>query len=566
MERSAAPLAARPPLSRVHRPSIRAAPAGDCASAVTSVASRAMNPTARRIRFAAALAFLACVTRTAPASPLQFVVPGDPVEAELRVLDLYAPGPERGGLKLPHLDAAPWQVIELLPDSAAAAATGRVAGPRGIAGRRIARALERDASVLGSAGRSTPRAFEGAWPDGTRAELSLGLEGERDVVRQDGANSSRFVDGSGVHARAALQADRWLAYSHLWFGELRGVRAYSDALVANSDIAASTDESSLSYSAPAWSAQLGHGRWSWGPGEEGSLMLSRTMPAVNGLMLHMRLAPLHADAFIFDATVEPGTGEQLAAHRLEWQPRDGVRLGLSESARYKAGGWQGVYLAGVIPYSVAQRLLDREHADSTGVLRNNVMLAADASVRVADGSRAYAEILIDDLHARAADVPNKYGGQAGWSGTGTVDGTRLTWDAEYTWLSRYVYTSFFGRSYVAQGQPLGFFTGPDARRLRARVTLDPDTDWQLALVASRTDHGSEGLNDPFVPGGPVPDVNQLAGTVERTRSLTASTRWWPASGVDLSLSAGRQWVDDAGNVAGAQTNAWTGSFAFRITR
>ncbi len=512
-----------------------------------------------------ALALLAAGAGGALAAPSQFVPVDDPIVAELRVLDLYAPGPERSTLRLPHLSAMPWQASELLA-GAGASTDSLPPGPRGYALRRVRRALDRDRGDGRGPGTSTPRLLQGAWPDGTRAELSLGLEGGADVAREGSTTTHEWRDGSGVHARIGVQVDRWLAYSHLWFGELKGVRAFSDALVANTDVAANTDESVLAYTAPAWSAMLGRDRWAWGPGEEGSLLLSRTAPSMNGLMLHVRVAPLHADAFVFNATVEPGTGEQLAAHRIEWQPADAVRLGLSESARYHAGGWQGVYLAGVIPYSLAQRLLDRDHPDTTGVLRNNVMVACDASVRVADGSRLHGELLVDDLHARTADVPNKYGGQLGWSGTGTIGRSRLTWSSEYTWLSRYVYTSFFGRSYVIQGQPIGFPTGPDARRLRARVTWDPSVDWQLGVVAARTEHGREGIDDPFVPGTPVPDVATLDGTVERTRTVDAGVRWWPAGGVDLSLTLGREWVANAGNVEGAQQRPWRGAFAFRLTR
>ena len=110
---------------------------------------------------------------------------------------------------------------------------------------------------------------------------------------------------------------------------------------------------------------------------------------------------------------------------------------------------------------------DQDTRTPDPALRNNVMLAGDASWRVADGTRVYGELLLDDLHARTADFPNKYGAQLGLAGTGDLHGTRLSWDVEWTMLSRYAYTSYFGRSYVAQDRPLGFPTGPDARRLRA---------------------------------------------------------------------------------------------------
>ena len=523
------------------------------------------SPAVRRTLLACAL--LIAGAGLAGASPDQLVPVDDAIVDELRVLDLYAPGRDRVPVALAHLGAGPWSVRELTQAALLQIPGAPLgAGPRAIAACRIMRVLGRDCGDGRGPAGVTPRTLQAQWPDGTRAELSLGVEGEAQFARAARASTHRWADGSGVHARLGLQADRWLIYSHVWFGELRGVRAFSDALVANTDLAASTDESYLLYSAPAWNAQLGRNRWAWGPGEAGSLLLSRTSPSVNGFMLHLRLAPLHADAFAFSATVDPGTGEQLAAHRLEWQPVDAVRLGVAEAARYHAGGWQGAYLSGVIPYAMVQRLLDRDHRDSTGALRNNVMVAADASVRIADGSRIYGELLVDDLHARTAQVPNKYGGQLGWSGTGAVGRARLSWSSETTWLSRYVYTSFFGRTYAAQGQPLGFPTGPGARRWRTRVTCDPAVDWQFGVVTARTEHGREGLFDPFLPGQPVPDVATLATPVERSRTVDATARWWPAGGVDLSVRLGREWLANAGNTTGAQTRSWRGALVFRLTR
>jgi hypothetical protein len=526
------------------------------------------TPPARRTRVRAAVAAAivlvgAIPARRTAAAPAQMIPPDDAIRAELRVLDLRAPAARGVRWRLPHLDAWPLQVRELSPAAGDSAGAVPAQGPDAIAARRVARALARD-GVEGP-GASTPRLLQRAWPDDQRLEVSAGLEGANDWADLRRPRS-RWRDGSGLHVRTGVQVDRWFAFSHLWFGELRGVGAFGDALVARTDVAASTDESGLVYSGRGWSAQLGRSRWQWGPGEEASLLLSGTSAPLNSLMLHARLDAVRADAFFLSATVEPGTGEQLAAHRLEWQPFEGVRVGASEAARYHAGGWQGVYLAGVIPYAVAQRLLDQEHHDPAGVLRNNVMVAFDASVRVADGSRVYGELLLDDLHARSAAFPNKYGAQAGLSGTGEALGTRLTWNAEYTWLSRFVYTSSFGRAYVAQGEPLGFPTGPGSRRFRTRVSCDPGVDWQLSAFASETERGAEGLADAYVPGTPVPDVTRLAGVVERERALEGELRWWPAGGVDLALRAGRVWVENAGHAAGVDAARWRGTLAFRLVR
>ena len=491
------------------------------------------------------------------ASPAQFLPVGDPLEAELRVLDLYEPAPTRPAL--PHLNSRPLQWIELRGDSS----WGTASGARGLALRRLERARARewaaDAHTIGA----TPRLLQRDWPDDLRVELSTGLEGAR---TWDG-RASDWADGSGVHVRTALRMERWLAYSHLYVGQLAGVRAFSDAVVYGTDLAAGTEESWLSYtSGTRWSAQIGRGRWHWGPGEEGSLLLSKTSAPLTGLMLHTRIEPWRADLFLFDATTQPGRGEQLAAHRLEWQPRSWARVGVAEAARYRSSGWQGLYLAGVIPYSVVQRLLDQDSPGTPEANRNNVMMSFDASVRVADGSRIYGELLLDDVHARTAQVPNKYGWQAGWDGASEIGEARVTWNAEYTWMSRWTYSSFYGRSHEAQGRPIGWFEGPGTRRLHLRATADPGRDLQCTLLASRTERGEESIDDAITPDTPPPSPASLAGVVERERTLEGELRWWPATGIDVSVRAGRAWLENAAHVADAEDARWRATFALRLVR
>ncbi|HEY6194476.1 MAG TPA: capsule assembly Wzi family protein, partial [Candidatus Eisenbacteria bacterium] len=496
-------------------------------------------PLSRR-RLAPALPWMLVVLVAAPATagPLEFVSPRDPLVAELRVLECYDLPADSGRFRLPHFSSLPLQRMELMGDGAP---IGRGSPVRTLVADRIERELQRDAVRAFSDARvrrSTPRAWQREWPGDERAELSVALEGGADATAEAGVHRSQWRDGTGVHARAGVQVDRWQALLHLTLGELHGASRFTDVLVSNTDLAAQTDEAYLVYSAGTrWDIAMGRQRFAWGPGEEGSLLLSRTAAPLTALYVHARLAALRADGFALHATTEPGRGEQLAAHRLEWQPASGLRVGLSEAARYHSENWQGVYLASVIPFALAQRLLQQD-GDTAGVNRNNIELAFDAAWRPADGTRVYGEVLLDDLHAKSGNFPNKYGWQVGMDGAWTHGFTRLSWNTEYTWLSRFVYTSFFGRAFTAQAAPIGFPTGPDARRLRTRWSWDPRLDWQLTGIATRTWKGENDLDEPFVPGSPLPDVATLAGIPEVTDDVTGIVRWWPASGVDLSLAAG----------------------------
>ena len=524
------------------------------------------GPGRRRWSLACALG-LVLAARPAQASPLEFVSPRDPLRAELRVLELYDQPADSGRFRLPHFHTWPLRRLELMGDGPPIGAGSAV---RTLVAERIERELQRDAVARFAserARRSTPRLVQREWPGGERLKFSAGVEGAAETERIDGGNDSRWRDGSGLHLRGSAQVDRWLLHSHLTLGHLEDAGRYTDVLLSGSDLALQTDESYIAYGAGTqWSVAMGRQRFAWGPGEEGSLLLSRTAAPLTALHLHARLGAVRADFPSLSATVDPATGEQLAAHRLEWQPTPGVRLGVAEAARYQSSGWQAVYVAGVIPYSLAQRL-QQQDGDSTGAgNRNNVLFALDASWRPADGTRVYGEFLVDDAHAKSADFPNKYAWQAGLDGAWTRGFSRLGWNTEYTWVSRYVYTSYYGRDHVAQGEPLGWFLGPDSRRLRARVTWDPRVDWQLSAVAARSWKGENDLDEPFVPGSPVPPVGELEGVAEVTDDVVGQLRWWPASGVDLSCALGWRRREDAGHVPGVRTHGVTAALAFRLVR
>ncbi len=486
--------------------------------------------------------------RPAAAASREYIPVGDPLEDELRVLDLLSARPLGGRLLLPHLGLRPLQRFEI---------QGRERAPetldvaRRISVTRLERALQRDAAAWFAPDprwRSTPRVLEAGGPGGQRLQLSLGAEGSALADTGD----LRFPTGAGVHARVGVQVDRWLFFSHLLVGQVDRARTFADPIVTGTDLVTYTDETYVGYDGAdgRWGMQFGRGRWHWGPGAEASLLLSKTSAPITGLSYQVHLTALHLDGSALSATLQQAAGEQLAAHRVEWQPADGLRLGITETARYKASAWQPLYAVGAIPYILVQRLLVQDEPDSTGALRNNIMLGVDAAWRLSEGTRVYGELLLDDLHTRTRENPNKYGWQLGWEGVGAIGSSRVTWGGELTRLTRYVYTSFFGRTYEAQGLPLGFPTGPDARRLSLRGTWDFGPDWQVLARAARTDKGENDLNEPFVPGSPSVRVESFEGVVERTREAEAGLRWWPASGVDLSALAGYRWVSNEGHVAG----------------
>jgi len=516
---------------------------------------------------AAALAIVSMlgVAHAALASPLEYLPVGDPLEAELRALDILGPLTPGHPLRLPRTDSRPLQRFEI--DSLPPAGEAFDLAHR-ISLERIARVQARDAGPgAAPVPGMTPRFYQRRYADGAGLEFSVGAEGSARFAER----GVHYASGTGLHTRLALETDRWLAYTHLVAGHQDSARAFADPISQKTDIIVHTEETYLGYSGAdgRWGVQFGRSRWHWGPGEEGSLMLSKTSAALTGLAFHVRIEPLHADGTALSATLKGGGGEQLAAHRLEWQPFDRLRIGLSESARYHSAAWQPLYLMGVVPYILVQRLQVQDEPESTLALRNNVMVGGDVAWRVAPGTRVYAEVLADDLHlTKSITFPNKYAYQLGWEGVGTVHGTRFVWGGEYTRVTRYVYTSFYGRDFVAQGRPLGFPVAPDAARMRVRIACDLSPSWQLATVATRTRKGENTLAEAYVavPGAPIVDASTFEGIVEETRELEGRARWWPRGGVDVAVTAGYRWVDDAGHVAGARLREAQGTLALQLVR
>ena len=503
------------------------------------------------------------VGRPAGANPYDNIAVGDPIESELRILDLFDSRSLEGRFRLPHLHSRPLQYIELQGLGQPLQQPDPV---RAVAFARIERALGRNRSPLfwpHDRYGSTPWLFESS-SEKTQLEISAGAEGRGE--REEG--SAHLASGSGFHGRIGLGLDRLLAYSHYVVGRFDNARRFADPIIPNNDITVLTEESYPSYTEERgqWGMQFGRNRWHWGPGEEGSLVLSRTSPALTGITFRAHHQALRADGIALNATLGASAGEQLAAHRIEWQLTDGLRLGLSEAARYKAPGWRALYVIGIIPYVLVQRLEAESEPDSQVALRNNVVMSIDASWRIADGTRVYGEALLDDLHTNNTRTPNKFGYQLGWEGAGLLGDTRLTWGGEWTRLSRYVYTSFFGRDYVTQGRPIGFPTGPDSRRMRLRFGWDPDADWTVFAHATQDDKCENDISEPFVPGSGSISASRFEGIVTTTQEAELGARWWPASGVYVSVSGGYRSIRNDAHVLGRRRHTAVAALEARLSR
>ena len=107
---------------------------------------------------------------------------------------------------------------------------------------------------------------------------------------------------------------------------------------------------------------------------------------------------------------------------------------------------------------------------------------------------------------------------------------------------------------------------PDVRRLRLRAAWDPNPDWQVGLVATHSDKGENTLDEPFQPGSPRVNSSIFEGIAETTRDAELGVRWWPASGVNVAISGGYRWVDNADHVPLAKRRTALGSLELKLSR
>ena len=197
---------------------------------------------------------------------------------------------------------------------------------------------------------------------------------------------------------------------------------------------------------------------------------------------------------------------------------------------------------------------------------HNVLFGFDVAWRVAPGTRVYGEAALDDLHARTNDNPTST--RIRWAGKRRRGrGRGLTWGAEYTRLTRFVYTVVLGRDFESHDRPLGFPTGPDSRRVRAHGAWDLSTEWQIAAGGRPHRSGENDLDEPFLPGSPAVGTHNFRGRGGRNprarsgRSLLADVGRRPQPVRRLTAGSTMR-----AHVPGARSRGATGALSVRLVR
>jgi hypothetical protein len=282
----------------------------------------------------------------------------------------------------------------------------------------------------------------------------------------------------------------------------------------------------------------------WGPGLNDNLLLSGNSPSFdqlrlrvkpsNVLILNYLVGRLHSWPEIVDSMYQTSEGwmrfalepKWLAAHRLDYFPREWLDLSISEAIVWGERGLDPAYL------NPLNFMYSAQHDNGD---RDNVMMSADFSARLWNSGKLYGSLLIDDLKTSMIGkgwAGNKLGWQFGlwWSKTGINDMDILL---EYARLEPYVYSHFFPvNKYSTWNSSLGLNMPPNSDRFGTTVTYRPIRNLAFKLSLDHLRHGTLGgdIDNP-IPAQGSGKVYFLSGQQTEWNKTRFSISWEPKPAV-----------------------------------
>ena len=338
--------------------------------------------------------------------------------------------------------------------------------------------------------------------------------------------------------------------------EVIGRRRFADALIAGTDFILHADEITVSARLGSARLRLGRDRHHWGPGVSGSLLLSEAAEPLNFVEYQLRLGSRFRFLAITgvsdrhtaqtntadeEVLANPARQRYVAAHRLLWNITDRFTLGLSEGARYQSDGPNVLYLTGILPYTLVERLdqQDETSRETEDFLRNNVLWYVDAAWRPGRDWMLYGELLADDIATESSEKPNRGGYLLGARHAPRWRGWDWLWSAEYARVANYVYSVYYQElcqcDWEHQDAPLGYAWGPDVELWTVRGSVSPTPRWRATLWVTGVRKGAGAIGSAWFPEGSGcdPDANpdcgdvdawELSAPVHRTTTVGAKLR------------------------------------------
>ena len=269
-------------------------------------------------------------------------------------------------------------------------------------------------------------------------------------------------------------------------------------------------EASIQYRHSGVSVLFGKVKNLWGPGYSGSLCLSDQPTAYTQFRFKFNLGPFqftslqgkllqepkivtNIDSTIYGEARREYADKFMAAHRLEFTPNRFLQLGFYEVIIYGERGMDIDYL---------NPLIFLRPVEHYGRDRDNAFLGIDAKLLLPFRSKAYGELLIDDLKTSKLGTGNIHNKLGYLAGIKTVDLMGLTdWNlqAEYIRLSPYLYTHKFPVNVAQQnGYNLGYPVPPNSEVIFIQVEKQLRRELKAALSFRNHRHGGNVMSEQRV--------------------------------------------------------------------
>ncbi len=401
---------------------------------------------------------------------------------------------------------------------------------------------------------------------GTDFRFSVYAYGDGLLEREDRAS---MQEGSRLGFQAwAIFDSRLVLFEDIYAGKVREGWRYGEELFSLEDVLVFTDRFYIAARTRYFEAQAGRDRLRWGPGRTGTLLLSDSAPAYTLLYVGKtfgRSLKLSTVTAILDSEA----GKYMAGHRVEIAPARWLNLGVSETAVYHASQVEPLYAVSLVPFTLVERLLHRDTGTSgpEDPVRNNVLVAADASLRPARGLAIYGELMLDDLSEETSERPTRLAYQAGTSLSRPMGQRNLNLLVELTRVWNYTYSvdysQYFDRDHSHQGLPLGYYLGPDSRRVSVVLSCDFSTSLEAGVAWDEVLRGQGTLENPWSKDLGQVEAGEMAGIVEKERTASLFARWLPRDNFTLEGSGGFQDFSNRDHLEGEEESF--GFFSLRLS-
>lgn len=306
-----------------------------------------------------------------------------------------------------------------------------------------------------------------------------------------------------------------------------------------------------------FSLLVGRDYMRWGPGYQGSLMLSDNSPAF--------------DMFRYSGTIDlNNSGESLAkisftkffslldtldeqnryfsGQRLEYKPIPALTLGLTETVIISEDSSILFYnpIPFIPPYYATWWI--------TGIFEPqevNCNIALDAEINLTQKIKLYGEWMVDDFifTPRNNPFPNRTGFLAGAYFADPLDSCNTDFRIEYTHINNYVYFPRHSwQDYLYQGEYIGHSLGPDADQLYLEITHHLSDRLNLSLSYNQERHGEGQIGIPL-PSDPVVANEDifLSGIIEKQQAYQAELSYTMSPQWEFSASITRENIKNKGN-------------------